>query len=64
MGTDADLAVVSCPEVSLRSPSIHTYSHTQRIRKIMCVIPTFFAPRRWRLQVAGLDPLLPFTDGR
>jgi hypothetical protein len=21
----------------------------------MCVIPTLFAPRRWRLQVAGLD---------
>jgi|SRR6266404_5164488 len=28
--------------------------------KIMCVIPTLFAPRQWRLQVAGLDPQQPF----
>jgi hypothetical protein len=33
VGTDADLATASCPEVSLRSPSIHTYSHTREFRK-------------------------------
>jgi hypothetical protein len=28
------------------SPGIDTYSHTQRVRKIMCVIPTVSASRR------------------
>ena len=43
---DADLAVVSCPHIYPSNPTIHTYSHTRRVRKIMCLIPTLFAPRR------------------
>lgn len=39
MGADVDLAAVSRPEVSLRSPSIHTYSHTQQFPRIFCVNP-------------------------
>jgi hypothetical protein len=33
LGTDVELAAVPCPEVFLRSPSIHTYSHTRRFQE-------------------------------
>jgi hypothetical protein len=50
VGTDVDSATVSCPEVSLRSPSIHTYSHTRWFRKIMCDSHTI----RQRSRLAGI----------
>jgi hypothetical protein len=28
------------PHISQHCPEIHTYSHTQQIKKINCVIPT------------------------
>jgi hypothetical protein len=51
VGTEVDLAAVSCPHISPNCPTIHTYSHTRQVRKIMCVIPTLSAARdgdcRW-----------------
>jgi len=56
LGTDVDLATVSCPHISPSCPTIHTYSHTRRVRKITWWIPTHSAPQRWRSHVAGLGP--------
>jgi hypothetical protein len=42
--------MVSCPEVSLRSASIHTYSHTRRFRKMICVISS---PCAAAIMIAG-----------
>jgi hypothetical protein len=64
VGKDVDLAAVSCPEVPLRSPGIHTYSHTRRYQEMVRVIPTLSASWRSRLQVTGLDPKPPAANVR
>jgi hypothetical protein len=55
---------VSYPHISPSCPTIHTCCHARRIRKIMREIPTLFAPRRWRLQLAALDPLRAVANDR
>jgi hypothetical protein len=58
LGNASILGPASYLEVSLRCPSIHTYSHTQQFPRIICVNPTLVSAHHGFLGPQS-DPLPP-----